>query len=903
MNAYYNLHLRLALVLLVFLLTKNSVTGQSSCEPGVPYYTVDLTGSPGGTFQTPSVVRNDQCCSFNPPNQCVGFQVTLDPNAQGLAFEIVSGALPPGALFYQINCGDTIPVGSAICLPGGQTVELTFCKPGNNANIYQITSIPGIILPDSLTTYVGCSYPINVTGPSVPTITWTDITSGTGAYNSYLSCTTGCSTSNFTPPANAPSEIKYKVCGYPSTPVCNTLFLMCDTVVVKVNPLINASVNPSAPEFCANTITPVQAVVPVPNPSYSYTWYNGFNAMGTVVGTGTSYLPSTAGNYSLYVEDMASAGCSKDTVNFTVTILPLPVFDLGPNQTICQGMSVPFDLPDGTTYSWSPISGVVMGSDPTVFTVTPPSTTTYSVTATNGLACTSTDQITLTLTDCIDCPPPISGCSNATTPPYANLAAFTAAGGNVNMLCALGSDALSLVSAISNGNSCPETVVRTYRVTDNCGNSQTCTQTVTFNDLVNPVMSCPGGLTAVCSASEKPPYSSWAAFTTAGGSASDNCTLDTSSFVLVSAVSNGASCPEQVTRTYRIEDLCGNMITCTQTVTVDDNTNPVINCPAGLAALCAITEQAAYTTYTQFQTAGGSASDNCSLNQASFTLQSAVSNGQSCPETITRTYRISDSCGNQATCTQQIVVNDNTNPVLNCPPTITATCQVSELPAYATFTAFQAAGGSLTYSCAANLGSFGLLSQTSNNASCPETVTRVYKIENLCGTVTTCNQTVTVDDNTPPTLSCPPGLTAVCNSSEVPPYSTYAQFTAAGGVAADHCAINAGSFTLLSASSNNGSCPEVITRTYQIADLCGNTSVCSQNLTVDDNVSPIITCPSALTATCSATEQTAYTTYALFTGAGGSSSDNCGINQGSFTLLSAVSNNASCPEIITRTYQ
>lgn len=60
----------------------------------------------------------------------------------GINFDIVSGAAPTGALFYQINCGPQIQVGQPICLNGQGPHTLTFCKPGNNQNIYQITSIP-----------------------------------------------------------------------------------------------------------------------------------------------------------------------------------------------------------------------------------------------------------------------------------------------------------------------------------------------------------------------------------------------------------------------------------------------------------------------------------------------------------------------------------------------------------------------------------------------------------------------------------------------------------------------------------------------------------------------------------------------------------------------------------------
>jgi hypothetical protein len=66
----------------------------------------------------------------------------------------------------------------------------------------------------------------------------------------------------------------------------------------------------------------------------------------------------------------------------------------------------------------------------------------------------------------------------------------------------------------------------------------------------------------------------------------------------------------------------------------------------------------AYTDFDGFITAGGSASDNCGLDIGSFIWVSDVSDGNTNPETITRTYKILDLCGNPATCQQIITVED-----------------------------------------------------------------------------------------------------------------------------------------------------------------------------------------------------------------------------------------------------
>jgi hypothetical protein len=101
--------------------------------------------------------------------------------------------------------------------------------------------------------------------------------------------------------------------------------------------------------------------------------------------------------------------------------------------------------------------------------------------------------------------------------------------------------------------------------------------------------------------------------------------------------------PQDYLRTYSIADSCGNISQCVQTITVDDITNPVINCPADLTFECSGDVPVAFPNYTSFLTAGGSTSDNCGIDTSSFAI-TETDNG-TCPRVITRTYSIADSCG------------------------------------------------------------------------------------------------------------------------------------------------------------------------------------------------------------------------------------------------------------------
>ena len=51
-----------------------------------------------------------------------------------------------------------------------------------------------------------------------------------------------------------------------------------------------------------------------------------------------------------------------------------------------------------------------------------------------------------------------------------------------------------------------------------------------------------------------------------------------------------------------------------------------------------------------------------------------------CPEVITRTYSVTDACGNSINVTQTITVDDNINPTASNPAAINVQC-IGDVPA------------------------------------------------------------------------------------------------------------------------------------------------------------------------------------------------------------------------------
>lgn len=314
-----------------------------NCDPVTPFFNVNLSASPNGTWTSAALPRVGNCCGTVAPDKCVEFKILLSPLAVAINFQIASGAVPPGALFYQINCGPPVAVGAPLCLNGPGPYSLTFCKPGNNINTYAITSLaaPGVSPDDTIGN--GCSTTMYASGLLLnSSITWNSVYPGAqGAYNSYLSCTTGCDSTVVTAQPGAPPYVDYVVCGQPAAGACVSSGLFCDTVRIHFSPPIINTITPNPAIFCANNPAGIVLTGNVNGgvPPYTYAWTNGLNGAGTVVGTTLNYTATIGGNYSLIVYDKNYPACPPQISNITVTVSPSPTISAGPDQTLC-GTSV-----------------------------------------------------------------------------------------------------------------------------------------------------------------------------------------------------------------------------------------------------------------------------------------------------------------------------------------------------------------------------------------------------------------------------------------------------------------------------------------------------------------------------------------------------------------------------------
>ena len=212
-------------------------------------FDVDLSGSIDTTVSFQSR-RNGDCCSGT---NCVRFNLTINPACSFVNFDVANPAPPGNSAFYQVDCGPQTSLGTPVCIVGKTNVVITFCKPGNDNPIYTIVAAGALKGSDDITVREGCTGTMTVSGLQPATISWTSVYPGAqGAYDSYLSCTSGCTLTNVTPLPGSPSYIDYKVSGLRLCgPVVN------DTIRVFTKPQIAVAISPNNPSVCADGSTNV----------------------------------------------------------------------------------------------------------------------------------------------------------------------------------------------------------------------------------------------------------------------------------------------------------------------------------------------------------------------------------------------------------------------------------------------------------------------------------------------------------------------------------------------------------------------------------------------------------------------------------------------------------------------
>ncbi len=292
------------------------------------------------------------------------------------------------------------------------------------------------------------------------------------------------------------------------------------------------------------------------------------------------------------------------------------------------------------------------------------------------------------------------------------------------------------------------------------------------------------------------------------------------------------------------KDACGDSIRCKVLVQFLDTIPPKIKCPSLRDTVyCSEANLPAPYNFASFIAAGGMVMDETyASTMTAATLWSKLpdrSTRKGCFKEIERRYRVKDFFDNADTCSQFFNVSDTM--IVKCPKdTIVQTalglCYGNYVPVL-----------SLAANC--TRGTTVTHNGPVNNRYPIGLTTVTFTAISACNDTAKCSFVVTVMDKERPSITCPTNITTSCSAPVA--FTTLAQFTIGGGTASDNCTLS----NSIGATDVPGltTCPTVVSRTYKIFDVHGNSNTCIQTITLNDNIIPTIATAPNITVGTSAT--------------------------------------------------
>jgi hypothetical protein len=250
------------------------------------------------------------------------------------------------------------------------------------------TTVPGNYVLTVIETINGCDGdPINLNITITPKVDPTFNTFGPYCLNAVPALLPTTSNNGidgtWTPSAintSAPGTTTYTFT--PAADECAEVY----TTNITVTPLPIVSIAGNA-SICPGGTTTLTA-----SGANTYSWSPSSGLLATV-GSTVDATPSATSTYTVTGTD--GAGCSS-TDDITITVNPLPTISTSGDVAICDDGSTTLQAFGGTSYTWSPATNLSATSGQSVI-ADPNTTTTYTVTGTDGNGCQNTASVEVTV--------------------------------------------------------------------------------------------------------------------------------------------------------------------------------------------------------------------------------------------------------------------------------------------------------------------------------------------------------------------------------------------------------------------------------------------------------------------------------------------------------------------------
>lgn len=471
------------------------------------------------------------------------------------------------------------------------------------------------------------------------------------------------------------------------------------------------------------------------------------------------------------------------------------------------------------------------------------STETYTVTDASGntAECSFTITVQDTEAPVFDCPTDIT----AATDPGSCEAIVTFSNPDATDNCP--GVVVSQTGGPASGSTFPAgTTEVTFTATDAEGNTSACSFNIVVNDEEDPTITCPADVTVAA-----PAGSCEAEVIYDLPLADDNC--PGVSILLTDGPTSGDLVAVGThTVTFEATDAAGNTAECSFEVTVEDVDPPVFTCPDDLVVNTTSGECEAVVNFP-----APTATDACS--DVTVTQTDGPVSGSVFPlGTTVVEFTAEDESGNTSTCSFNIVVEDQEDPAIDCPPSIMATAAPGECEAVVTFDL-------PTFSDNCPGGSIVQTGGPASGSTFPVGSTEVeFLATDEAGNTSVCTTEVFVNDEEAPTITCPDNVEILLPDGDCEGILTYGE-----PVVDDNCP--GVTFALTEGMPSGSTVPAgTYTITYEASDASGNTATCSFTVTLVDTSDPVFDCPADITVGNDAGECNAVVTFSAPT-----ASDDC----------------------------
>ena len=383
--------------------------------------------------------------------------------------------------------------------------------------------------------------------------------------------------------------------------------------------------------------------------------------------------------------------------------------------------------------------------------------------------------------------------------------------------------------------------VREWYVIDCCGGDVlTGIQIIEVKDTTPPVITCPIDQTVSVTSN-----ACIANLELTLATATDNCSTPVITFSSTSGIITGNNITGLVEGMHLVQyvatDGCGNADTCEMKITVEDLIAPIAICDSStVVALdntgCALVRDSTFDD---------GSFDNCCID--TFYVRRVGDTDfnhfvkfdcNDVGESIMVEFKVQDKSGNMNFCMVEAIVQDKIPPTIVCPPDKTIDCTNYPLDNSQLGNAFA--------SDACGIDTLFFMDDESGIDDCTKTGTilRTWTVIDLQGQVTTCIQTITIQDSNTgtPVFNVPDNITIACGTTIDP--STTGQATVTNTGCVTYIAVVSDSLDL-----TTDICNKKMIRTWTFVNNCTNQieHQAEQVIQEVDNVPPVITCPNNIT--------------------------------------------------------